>query len=209
MIGGMVLLSLSFGSGYWVGERSSSKGALTSGYTPSSPLRHADVEGDVAHSVTTGSNTGTVSPEMKEFSENRAVLNAKMTELRNQGALTPQAIAEFQKQNADLLKRQRDLAKIIAEQNAKNPISTPAPLQIPANASPQMKTFLTEQDQLMRDQIAFMNLHRQEDPTVRQAAVLQWRQQNASRFQQLQKDSQALQQASAKPVAQTSGNPGK
>ena len=87
------------------------------------------------------------SPEMKEFMANRMTLMQKMAELRSQnpssnpnGPPDPKMIAQFQQQNADLLKRQRELAQIIGQQQAKYPIPTPPPLQIPPNASPQLQT---------------------------------------------------------------------
>jgi len=131
------------------------------------------------------------SPEMKEFMQNRATLMQKMTELHKQnsstnGAPDPKIFAQFQQENAALLQRQKELAQTIGQQQAKNPLPAPPPLQIPPDASPQMQAYLTARDQLMREQIAFMNQHRTDDSAMRQAAMQQWRQQNATRFQQLQ-----------------------
>ena len=137
----------------------------------------------------------------------------KMAELRQQnttanGVPDPKMFAQFQQQNAALLQRQRELSQILGPQQAKNPMPTPAPLQIPPNASPEMQTYLKSRDQLMRDQIAFMNLHRTDDPATRQAAMQQWRQQNAARFQQLQQEAQAMAQNTsstpAVPITPTS-----
>jgi len=86
------------------------------------------------------------SPEMKEFLQNRAILNAKMAELRaprSKRRSNSQAFAQFQKQNADLLKRQSELAKLLGQQQSAHPMTAPPPLQIPPNASPQLKAFLT------------------------------------------------------------------
>jgi len=141
-------------------------------------------------------------PEMKEFYQNRTTLMEKMAELRKQnpnntnGPPDQSIIAQFQQENAALLARQRELAQVIGQQQAKNPMPEPPPLQIPPNASPQMKDYLTARDQLMRDQIAFMNQHRTDESSARQAAMEQWRQQNTARFQQLQQQSQALAQNS-------------
>ena len=134
-------------------------------------------------------------PEMKEFLENRTTLMQKMDELRQANPTDAQGVMQqFREQNKALLDRQQQLAQIISQQQAKNPLPEPPPLQIPPNASPQMKTYLTARDQLMRDQIAFMNQHRTDDPAARQAAMQQWRQQNAARFQRLQQQSQTLAQ---------------
>jgi hypothetical protein len=155
------------------------------------------------------------SPEMKEFLQNRATLMQKMAELRQQnpgtnGAPDPKFFAQFQQENAALLQRQKELSQIIGQQQAQNPLPEPPPLQIPPNASPQLKTYLTDRDQLMRDQIAFMNQHRTDEPTARQAAMQQWRQQNAPRFQQLQQEAQAVAKtttpAPTTPITPTSTN---
>ena len=62
----------------------------------------------------------------------------------------------------------------------------------------------------MADQIAVMNQHRTDDPSARQAALQQWRQQNAPRFQQLQQEAQALAHTpsptSTPPIIPTSTN---
>ncbi|HUB67599.1 MAG TPA: hypothetical protein VL981_08950 [Candidatus Methylacidiphilales bacterium] len=133
------------------------------------------------------------SPEMKEFLQNQQTLQQKMAQLRSQnnGVPAPQLFAQFRQENADLLKRQSELSQAIAKQRAQNPLPLPPPLQIPPNASPQLQAYLTARDQLMRDQMAFMNQHRADDSMTRQAAMQQWRQQNAPRFQQLQQLAQA------------------
>jgi len=69
---------------------------------------------------------------------------------------------------------------------------TPPPPQIQSNPSPGLKEYLAAHDQLMRDEVAFMNQHRADDPVTRQAALKLWRQQNAPRFQQLELQSHAL-----------------
>ncbi len=137
--------------------------------------------------------------------QNQATLTEKMTELRKQnsstnGMLDPKLVARFQQENAALLRRQKELSQIIAGQQAKNPVPAP-PLQIPSNASPQLKNYLTAHDQLMRDEVAFMSQHRTDAPATRQAAMQQWRQQNAGRFKQLQQESQALAQSASAPTA--------
>ena len=140
-------------------------------------------------------------PEMKQFLQNQFTLTQKMEQLRGQGAngtLTPQAFAQFRQQNADLIKRQSELSQVIAQQQNKN-IPTAPLLQIPPKASPQLQAYLTARDQLMRDQIAFMNQHATDSLEARQVAIQQWREQNETRFQQLQQLADAL-----KPVKSTS-----
>jgi len=131
------------------------------------------------------------SPEMTEFLQNRAALLTKLEQLQANGSSDPQAMALFQQQNADLLKRQAQLAQVLAQQQ-KTALPAPTPLPIPADASPQMKAFLAARDQLMRDEIAFQNQHLNDDPATREAAAQQWQQQKAARSQQIQQAAQAV-----------------
>ena len=140
-------------------------------------------------------------PEMREFLNNQFTLTQKMEQLRGQGpngTVSPQAFAQFRKDNADLIKRQSDLSQILAQQQNKNVPSGPPP-QIPTKASPQLQAYLAARDQLMRDQVAFMNQHRTDDLATQQAAMRQWRQQNEPRFQQLQQLAQALPSRETSP----------
>lgn len=214
----LVLGGALFGSGYWLGQRSlqsqlktltAQVADLSLSHPPGNPWPGANA---MRPPMPQGYLPPNATPEMKEFMQNRQTLMQKMAELRQQnpnqnpnGAPDPKLFAEFQQQNAALLQRQQELSQIIGRQQAKNPIPTPPPLQIPPNASPQLKTYLTDRDQLMRDQIAFMNQHRTDEPAARQAAMQQWRQQNTARFQQLQQESQALAQTtSPTPITPTS-----
>jgi hypothetical protein len=138
------------------------------------------------------------SPEMKEFLQNQAILSQKMQHARDASptyTLSPQAFALFRQQNAELLKRQNELAQIIAQQQrANNVLVSPPPAQVPANSSPKLVAYLAAKDKLMRDQIAFMNQHRNDDLATQQKAMEQWRKQNADRIQQLQEMAQDLPQ---------------
>ena len=197
-----------FGLGYWQGQRSLQPQLKTLtaeianrslSRPPGNPWAGANPMRPQSPFMQQANLPANASPEMKEFMENRQTLMQKMAELRQQNPNTnaapdPKIVAQFQQQNADLLKRQKELSQIISEQQAKNPLPEPPPLQIPPNATPQMKDYLTARDQLMRDQVAFMNQHRTDEPSARQAAMQQWRRQNAARFQQLQQQSQALAQ---------------
>ena len=201
-----------FGAGYWLAQRSLQKQIKTwAAQVASRPPPSANLSSgpNAAHNLpsqTGASLPETASPERKEFMQNQATLTEKMTELRKQnsstnGMLDPKVVARFQQENAGLLRRQKELSQIIAGQQAKNPVPAPPPLQIPSNASPQLKNYLTTHDQLMRDEVAFMSQHRTDAPATRQAAMQQWRQQNAGRFKQLQQESQALAQSASAPTA--------
>jgi hypothetical protein len=84
------------------------------------------------------------------------------------------------------LKLQAQRAQTLANESARQPLPVPPPLSIPPGSSPQMAAFLTFRDQLIREQITFSNQYVTATPDVRHAAVVQWMQQNASRFQQVQ-----------------------
>ncbi|HUB68498.1 MAG TPA: hypothetical protein VL981_13520 [Candidatus Methylacidiphilales bacterium] len=194
VLGFLVLLGVVFGLGYWEGQRGlrQETNAVANpgvGSVPGNNLARYYP----AHPVIPPN----ASPEMKEFLQNQAALSDKMEQLRKQsptGELSPQQFIQFRQQNADLIKRQSQLAQIVAQQESKNTIVAPA-TRVPPNASPQLKAYLAARDQLIQDQIAFMNQHRTDSFTVQQTAMKQWRQQNASRFQQLQQLAQALNPA--------------
>jgi hypothetical protein len=137
------------------------------------------------------------SPVLKEFMENRAKLAQEQASLDRQNFQgAPQGLpVRFQPQNMALLQRQRELAVEIGRQNAQGPALEPPPLQIPANASAQLKAFLTTRHQLACDEMAFENQHRGDDPLTREAAIQQWLKDSAARLQQLRQEAQALSQA--------------
>src|ERR1039458_9498878 len=129
-----------FGAGYWLGERSLQSQLKTLKAEVANPSLSRPPGNQWG-----GANIpANASPEMKEFMQNRATLLQKMAELRQRnpganGAPDPKLFAQFQQENAALVQRQRELSQIIAQQQAKNLISAPPPLQIPPNASPQLK----------------------------------------------------------------------
>jgi len=123
---------------------------------------------------------------MAEFLQNRATLTAKLAQLESKSSMTPEEVALFQQQNGDLLKRQAQLAQAMAQQEEKIAVPMPAPLQVPPEASPQIRAFMTARDQLAREEIAFRNQHLNDDPSTQETALQQWHQQNAARFQEVQ-----------------------
>ena len=155
------------------------------------------------------------SAEMQEFLQNRATLVNSFAQLHNQALATGTAAStsgsasqtstvppsvddavtqQWQQQNAALLARQKQLAPVIANQEAQKTVLAPPPLVLPPNASSQLQAYLTARDQLMRDEIQLSNQYRLSDPSVRNAALQQWQQVNASRFAQLKQLAQALSQ---------------
>ena len=98
----------------------------------------------------------------------------------------------YTQQNGPELQAQSQRFQTVAAQVPAQPLSMPPPLVIPANVSPALKTFLTQKDQLMREQIQLWNQYATASPAVRNAAIQQWQQQNAPRLNQLKQQAQNL-----------------
>ena len=69
------------------------------------------------------------------------------------------------------------------------PTFTPRPVPglaaIPPNATPQLQAYLTARNALVEARAQLWNQYLTADPATRQAAMQQWRQQNAARLEQL------------------------
>jgi hypothetical protein len=145
-------------------------------------------------------------PEMRDFLNVRANLYNSYAQLHSQAvsdsggttASESDVQAAYQAQNAGDIKAQAARAQTIAAQSASHPLPVPPPLVIPPKASPTMQAFLDLRDQLMRERSALWNQYLGSAPTIRDAAIQQWQQQNAAQFQQLQQLAQQL--------AETNGN---
>jgi hypothetical protein len=201
-----LLAVATFALGYWQGQRVQlAKDSF--GPTPAQgqPL-HKPQPGSPFPSAFAPKAPANVTPEMAEFRQHQEKLAQSYGQMHgtNGAPNNAQALARFQQENAALLQRQHELAQTISQQQARNPLAEPPPLQIPPNATAQQKTYLTARDQLQRDQVAFLNQHKSDDPATRQAAMQQWRQQNSARIKQLQSMSQSLAQNS---VATPTTNP--
>lgn len=134
-------------------------------------------------------------PEMASFLTTRADLWNRMAQLHNQQV--PDAPLVFRQQNGAEIQSLQQQAQVVAAQAAQVALPMPPPLQIPSNATPQMTSYLTAHDQLMRSQIELQNQYIGSDPAVKQAAMQQWYQQNAANVQQLQQLAQNLSTASS------------
>jgi hypothetical protein len=111
-----------------------------------------------------------------------------------------QQLQLFQQQHAADLQLQVQRAQALANASAQTVMPVPGPTVIPPNATPQLVAYLTARDQLARDQIQLRNQYVNADPATQQAAMQQWQQQNAIRFQQLQQQAQNLSQSSTTPA---------
>ena len=148
------------------------------------------------------------SPTLKDFLTTQAVLAKARAQIHNQLLDSlPEEVSDaqldqmqqseatlFRQQHAADLQLQQQRAQALAEESARQPMPVPPPLVIPPGTSQQLTAFLTAKDQLMRDQISFSNQYTSATPQVRSAALQQWREQNAGRFQQVQALAQGLSQ---------------
>ena len=99
---------------------------------------------------------------------------------------------QFRQQQGAALQAQAQRAQTLVDESAQQTIPLPAPLSVRADTNPQLAAYLTAKAQLMRDRITFYNQYATATPQTRDAALVQWQQQNASRFQQLQQMAQNL-----------------
>jgi hypothetical protein len=105
----------------------------------------------------------------------------------------------FQQQQGATIQLQAQQAQALANESARQPLPVPPPLVIAPGSTSQLAAFLTLRDQLMRAQIQLQNQYVTADPSVRDAALQQWRQQNDALFQQLQQLAQNLSATTSTP----------
>ena len=100
----------------------------------------------------------------------------------------------FQQQNAALLTLQSQRVQALTATSVAPTRAARASAIVPSNATPQMAAFLTTRYQLRQSLIQLQNQYATASPAARNAALQQWRQQNASQFTHLQQQAQALSQ---------------
>jgi hypothetical protein len=147
------------------------------------------------------------SPTLKDFMTSQVALANAQAELHNQlvaqltasgQGLTPAQVSQleqqemttFRQQHAADLQHQRQLGQALANELARHPMPIPQ-ARIPAGTTPQMVAYLTARNQLMASRAQVWNQNLNADPTTRQTAMEQWRQQNATAIQQLQQMAQS------------------
>ena len=103
----------------------------------------------------------------------------------------------FQQRHAGDLQLQGRRAQALAAESASQPIRVPGPAVIPPGATPQLQAYLAARNALASDRAQLWNQYLTADPATRQAAMQQWRQQNASRLEQLSQLAQDLSNSTA------------
>jgi hypothetical protein len=91
----------------------------------------------------------------------------------------------FQQQHSADLQLQAQRADALAAASESRPMPIPKAPVIPQNATPQMQAFIAARYALARDWAQVWNQYLTAAPAARKAALRQWRQQNAARFEQL------------------------
>ena len=152
------------------------------------------------------------SPALRDFLTSKTALGNARAQIHNQfvqqaagssltyaqlGNIEQQESELFQQQNAALLTLQAQRSLTLTNESTQTAQPVPPPVVIAPNTTPQMAAFLTVRNQLMRERVQLWNQYVNAAPSVREAVLQQWRQQNAGRIQQLQQLAQNLAQASS------------
>jgi len=157
------------------------------------------------------------SPTLRDFLTTRAALANARAQIHNQllaalpsgatqeqiQAMRQQAQQMFRQQCAGDLQLQAQRVQILGAASASQPVPVPGPAVIPPNASPQLRAFLTARNTLATERAQLWNQYLNAAPAARQAAIEQWRQQNAARFQQLSQLAKDLSTPTATQEGQT------
>jgi hypothetical protein len=149
------------------------------------------------------------SAEMEQLLITSAQLQNNLTQIQNQQlsatpsgststqtSTQPDEIQQFAQQNGDLLAQRDQLAAQVATQEAQIAEPLPAPPNFSSGTSPALQALATAQYQLHYDRAVFANGYLTASAQARDAALVQWDQQNASRYAQITQLAQALSQSS-------------
>jgi transcriptional regulator with XRE-family HTH domain len=91
----------------------------------------------------------------------------------------------FQQQEAASLQAQVQYVQALANAYRSQPIPTPPPVAIPANAASQLQAYLTQRSALAASRAQLLNQYLNADTATRSAAIQQWEAQNAPAIQQM------------------------
>ena len=112
-------------------------------------------------------------------------------------AMQQQEMQIFRQLHTGDLQLQQQRAQILDAESGSRPMPVPGPPVIPTNATPQLRAYLTARNALASDWTRVWNQNVTADPASRQAAIQQWQQQNAGRFEQLREKIQDLSNSTA------------
>lgn len=138
---------------------------------------------------------------MEEFLMNRAQMQNDRTRIENQvlqasPRLREEALAAWELQNTAAIAAQGELAKQVSNESQLPAIQPPPSPRIPANATPELSSFLATRHALFREQAAMLNGHRNLSPEEREQALENWQAKNSAMLNELQ---ETAAQLSTKP----------
>ena len=149
------------------------------------------------------------SPALKDLLNTRAALANAHAQIHNQlvqgssgtnltfaqlGTMEQNETQLFQQQDSALLTLQVQRAQALTPTSVAPTRTARASVAVPGNATPQMTALATTRKQLRQSLIQLRNQYASASPEARNAALQQWRQQNAGPFTQLQQQAQTLSQ---------------
>ncbi len=122
----------------------------------------------------------------QSMASGQSITVAQSVELNRQAEYT------FRQQNAALLKSQGERLQALSRIEAGTQQALPAPVAIPANASPQRAALLKAEGQLELEVVQLHNKVAGATPAVRKATIHAWLAQNSKRLVQLQREAQSI-----------------
>ena len=131
------------------------------------------------------------SDTQKAFLSERARLNADRMKMEAQLIqATPeerhQAMQKWHEENAEALAAQQQLAQQMAAETPPPELRVPPAPQIPENATPEMREFLTARHAAMKDDMEMMNQIRDIPPEERQQAMHAWHEKSSGHREAMQ-----------------------
>jgi hypothetical protein len=150
---------------------------------------------DLAAFMTTQANMTNARAQIHNQLIQQVTASSQSVTLAQVNQMEQQAMQQFRQQHATDLQAQTQHMQSIAAAAGQKPLPLPPEPQIPANASPQMATYLSAQYQLIKSRVQMLNQYASADPATRQAAMVQWSQQNAQLIQQVRTQAQNISQA--------------
>lgn len=97
-----------------------------------------------------------------------------------------QSMEKWHEEHADELAAQQQLAIRMGAESRPPKLSVPSSPNIPSNATPEFREFLTTRHAVMKDQTEMMNQLQHASPDELHQAMEKWHEQNASRLEAMQ-----------------------
>lgn len=108
-----------------------------------------------------------------------------------------QIMEKWHEEHAAELAAQQQLAIQMGAESRPINIPVPSAANIPANATPELREFLTARHAVMKDQAEMLNQLQNATPDQRQQAMQKWHEQNATRLEAMQSAASQLSKSQA------------